>query len=147
MYEIYDFIFNNGLDHFGVFLSVLTLFVVLPIIIIIAKYNDNADDVIGYVLIGLVIFMFAGIFNTTPLKEQYVETITFTAVSTYTSDETVYRGKIIETRKHYHLNLAPNKYNIGNVETNKNYSTTFDVYANINTKHNNKIVSYYFKVK
>jgi hypothetical protein len=147
MYEIYDFIFNNGLEHFIGCLIALTLFVLLPILIIMAKYDDNADDNIGKILIGYIVLMFAGIFKTTPLKEQYVETITFTAVSTYTSDETVYRGKIIETRKHYHLNLAPNKYNITKVETNQNYSTSFDVYANINTKHNNKVVSYYFKVK
>lgn len=147
MYEIYDFIFNNGLDQFVVCWIAFTLFVLLPFLIIIVKYDDNADDNIGKILIVYVVLMFAGIIITTPLKEQYVETVTFTAVSTYTSNETVYRGKIIENRKHYHLNLAQNKYNLSNVETNEKYNTTFDVYANINTKHNNKVVSYYFKVK
>jgi hypothetical protein len=147
MYKTYDFIFNNGLDQFGACWTALTLFVLLPFLIIIPKFWNNADDNIGKILIGYIVLMFAGIINTTPLKEQYVETITFTAVSTYTSNETVYRGKLIENRTHYHLNLAPNKYNISNVETNEKYNTTFDVYTNINTKHNNKIVSYYFKVK
>jgi uncharacterized membrane protein YccC len=52
MYEIYDFIFNNGLENFIGCLIALALVVLLPILITIAKYDDNADDNIGKILIG-----------------------------------------------------------------------------------------------
>jgi hypothetical protein len=134
---MFDIVFNNGVDCFCACYLIICLFVVLPLIIIFRKKDTI---IFGIGAMSIILFI-AGVTYTTPLQEQFVETIQFTILSTYTED--TYYGKQIVHK--YFIRCASNKYGIHTIETDNTYSNKYNVYAFVNTNHDNAIVYYEFR--